>query len=203
MTTTKNGLARPKPFPRPKRVRHAPNATIQPVDTVEWVDRSRLQGNIYNPNHVAPPELRLLKLSILEDGWTQPIVVRPLDDTDGGLLEIVDGFHRWHVSGDPEVLAMTQGMVPTVRLRPADEAHQRMSTIRHNRARGTHHVLKMADIVCDLIDVQKLAIPEVMARLEMEEEEVDRLYDRGNKLKRGSADGFNKGWIPGGHTGDR
>ena len=60
----------------------------QPLDKITWIDRDKLKPNNYNPNKVAPPELKLLKISILEDGWTQPIVVNP-DYT------IVDGFHRW------------------------------------------------------------------------------------------------------------
>src|SRR5258708_4407167 len=77
----------------------------QPIGHVHWVKRSLLRANDYNPNHVAPPELALLKVSIMEDGWTQPIVIRKD-------YEIVDGFHRWTVSGDPEVSALTDGMVP-------------------------------------------------------------------------------------------
>ncbi len=161
----------------------------QPVNTVEWVPREQLRQNLYNPNHVAPIELELLKISILEDGWTQPIVAR----MDG---EVVDGFHRWLVSADPAIFAMTEGKVPVVRLRDIEREHQIMSTIRHNRARGTHAVLKMADIVRYLVDNQGLSYEDVMARLQMEHEEVDRLYDRGGMTKRGSKEAFNNGWVP-------
>jgi ParB-like chromosome segregation protein Spo0J len=68
----------------------------QPISNVQWIDRELLQANDYNPNHVASPELRLLAQSILESGWTQPIVARSVDN---GRYEIVDGFHRWTVSG--------------------------------------------------------------------------------------------------------
>lgn len=161
----------------------------QPLMAVEWVDRNTLNPNDYNPNHVAPPELELLKTSILEDGWTQPIVARP----DG---TIVDGFHRWTVSADPKIGAMTEGKVPVVRVAHDDPAHLRMSTIRHNRARGSHAVLKMADIIRDLIDSGGMTPEEVMRRLGMEDEEVERLYDRGGMLKRGSKEAFNGGWVP-------
>ena len=70
---------------------------IQPLNNIQWVDRETLKPNNYNPNKVAPPELKLLKVSILEDGWTQPIVINS-DNT------IVDGFHRWTVSDDKDVL---------------------------------------------------------------------------------------------------
>jgi ParB-like chromosome segregation protein Spo0J len=198
MTTTTKAKRTTK-----KGIRTAITLDQQPVSTVVWIKRDQLLANNYNPNHVAPPEMRLLKLSILEDGWTQPIVARPIssntDGSDVGMAsmtyEIVDGFHRWTVSGDPEVLAMTGGLVPVVILNAADEAHQQMSTIRHNRARGQHYVVKMADIVHDLIVNRGCTIPDVMERLQMEEEEVERLLDRGDKLKRGAADGFNKAWT--------
>ena len=130
----------------------------QPVSSVEWTDPKTLRANFYNPNHVAPPELELLKLSILEDGWTQPIVARE----DG---EIVDGYHRFYLAThDREVAALTKGMVPVVRLTPRSNADQMMSTIRHNRARGTHGVLKMADIVRRLSVEFKLPESEIMHR---------------------------------------
>lgn len=135
-----------------------------------WVDRDSLRPNDYNPNAVAPPELRLLKISIIEDGWTQPIVCNP-DNT------IVDGFHRWTVSGSKEIRSLTGGKVPVVYVSPKDAASQKMSTIRHNRARGTHAVLKMADIVESMIQ-EKLSMEEICERLQMEKEEVVRLANR-------------------------
>lgn len=160
----------------------------QPIDAVEWVARDELHANGYNPNHVAPPELKLLKLSILEDGWTQPIVALP----DG---EIVDGFHRWTIAADAKVAALTDGRVPVVRISP-DAAQQRMATIRHNRARGTHAVVPMADIVAELVELG-IERTEIMRRLGMDGEEVDRLVERGVMTKRGSADDFGRAWKPG------
>lgn len=161
----------------------------QPVNSVRWVHRDELKANSYNPNHVAPPEKRLLKISILEDGWTMPIVVR----SD---MEIVDGFHRWSVSADKEIYELTNGLVPIVELRPSKSLEdQKMSTIRHNRARGTHHVVKMSEIVESLYS-NGLTTDEISARLQMDEEEVSRLLDRGDMLKRGSRPDFNLGWVP-------
>lgn len=162
----------------------------QPVSTVIWVLAKELRANSYNPNFVARPELELLKLSIMEDGWTQPIVAR----RDG---EIVDGFHRFHLaSTDKEVAALTGGLVPVVWLRPADEAHQMMSTIRHNRARGQHAILKMGDIVRKLAHDFRVPEEDIMRRLGMEDEEVDRLIDSRGMIARGSAEGFANGWQP-------
>lgn len=160
----------------------------QPVSNVKWIPRERLKANSYNPNHVAPPERRLLKISLLEDGWTAPIVVR----SD---MEIVDGFHRWTVSADKAVYAMTNGFVPVVFLDESKSlSDQMMSTIRHNRARGTHHVVKMSEIVESLAS-DGLTDDEIASRLQMESEEVSRLLDKGNMLKRGSREEFNRGWI--------
>jgi ParB-like chromosome segregation protein Spo0J len=142
----------------------------QPISKVQWLDRDQLRPNDYNPNRVAPPELRLLKISILEDGWTQPIVANPD-------MEIVDGFHRWTVAGDDEVAALTGGKVPVVITMPRDEAQQRMATIRHNRARGTHGVLDMSKIIQGMVEAG-VSQQEIMARLEMEAEEVVRLAMR-------------------------
>lgn len=161
----------------------------QPVDSLKWVHRDTLEANDYNPNHVPPAEKRLLKISLLEDGWTQPIVI----GSDG--KTIIDGFHRWSLSADKEVAAMTDGLVPVVQLIPVDAAHQKMSTIRHNRARGSHYVLRMSDIVESLINEEDLSYNEVAERLQMDREEVERLYDHGNMVRRGGKEGFNKGWI--------
>jgi ParB-like chromosome segregation protein Spo0J len=166
----------------------------QPVNKVQWVPRDKLRANAYNPNSVAPPELDLLKISIMEDGWTQPIVARKD-------FEIVDGFHRWTVAGHPEIAALTDGHVPVVFLDDAvDAQHQMMSTIRHNRARGSHSVLKMADIVTEL-KVQGLTDEQIQDRLKMEDEEVERLVDQANMVERTGGDrAFNKGWVPKGST---
>jgi ParB-like chromosome segregation protein Spo0J len=142
----------------------------QPVNRVQWVHRDNLKPNRYNPNAVAPPEMKLLKISILEDGWTQPIVT-----LENG--EIVDGFHRWTVSGDVEVYRKTGGYVPIVVISPGDKASQQMATVRHNRARGTHAVLKMADIVSGMI-AEGMSMNEICERLQMEDEEVIRLANR-------------------------
>lgn len=139
----------------------------QPLSRITWIHRDELKPNNYNPNKVAPPELKLLKISIQEDGWTQPIVA----NAD---MTIVDGFHRWTVSGHKEIFALTDGLVPVVVLNPTDENQKRMATIRHNRARGTHGVLEMSDIVTDMVN-NGLSGEEIMERLMMEKDEVVRL----------------------------
>ena len=162
----------------------------QPVNSVEWVKVEKLSANDYNPNHVAPPELQLLKTSILKSGWTQPIVINKA-------YEIIDGFHRWLLaSKDKDVQNMTDGKVPTVMIKEIDREEQMMSTVRHNRARGKHAVLKMSDLVRELIDERGMSEDEVGNLLQMEYEEIERLYDDTGMINRGSEDDFNKGWVP-------
>lgn len=173
-------------------------APDQPISRVVWMPRERLRANDYNPNHVAPPELRLLKLSIIENGWTQPIVARPAEVLpDGSDHEIVDGFHRWTVAAHDEIHVLTGGLVPVVVITP-DPATQRMATIRHNRARGTHAVIRMADIVIALSKDMGLTPEEIGDRLQMEPEEIKRLILRGDMRVRGRGEGgFSKGWVAG------
>lgn len=162
----------------------------QPISRVEWHPRESLSANDWNPNRQAPPEKKLLKVSILENGWTQPIVARVADD---GSFQIVDGYHRWLVSEDADVAALTGGLVPVVFLQKTDDAVARLATVRHNRARGTHYVVPMADIVSDLLDT--MTPEEIGRRLGMDSEEVDRLSDRGSMTKRGRGNGFKKAWT--------
>ena len=162
----------------------------QPVSRVTWVDREQLKPNGYNPNAVAPPEMRLLKISIMEDGWTQPIVINP-DYT------IVDGFHRWTASADPKVRDLTGGLVPVVLIKPKDAESQQMATIRHNRARGTHAVLAMADIVESMVH-SGMSMEEIMHRLQMEREEVVRLAMRKGipQTEIITMADWSKAWVP-------
>jgi len=129
-------------------------------------------------------------VSITEDGFTQPIVTLPD-------LTIVDGFHRYSVSADPRLAQHYAGMVPVVMIE-ADPVHRQMSTIRHNRARGTHAVLPMADIVRGMVD-DGVNQADIMRRLGMEDEEIDRLINRAgmpSRMARQATD-FGKSWVPG------
>lgn len=162
----------------------------QPISEVEWVDPSTLRANDYNPNHVFGPELDLLRLSILEDGWTQPIVAR----SDG---QIVDGFHRWHLgSTDSEIRRVSGGKVPVVRVADKKTLADRMiSTVRHNRARGQHGILRMGDIVRALRD-EGLTSEEIERRLGMESEERERLAELRGSPELAGKDSFGRGWVP-------
>jgi ParB-like chromosome segregation protein Spo0J len=116
-----------------------------PVSSVIWVPADLVQANDYNPNSVAPPEMRLLELSIEQDGYTQPIVTWLRDD---GVYEVVDGFHRHRVG--KEKLKLSHLPVVVINSDRQEKSDRIASTIRHNRARGKHAVSAMSDIVQEL-----------------------------------------------------
>lgn len=125
----------------------------EPVDCVLWVKSDKVQANDYNPNSVAPPEMRLLEQSIKADGYTQPIVVFP-DPQEDRDYTVIDGFHRNRVGKECKVIReRVRGYLPVVEIRSsqADIKDRMAATIRHNRARGVHGVLPMVDIVAELI----------------------------------------------------
>ena len=140
-----------------------------PLDSLQWVDRNRLTANDYNPNRVTDDYLQLLIQSILTNGWTLPIVVRP-DYT------IIDGFHRWTVAGREPLKSLLGGKVPVVIVAHDSEADDMFGTITHNRARGTHLLEPMKAIVQKLIAEGK-TVREISKQMGMKPEEVFRLSD--------------------------
>lgn len=142
---------------------------LAPLSTLEWVDRKLLKPNDYNPNKVSKENLKLLTQSILTNGWTLPIVARP-DYT------IIDGFHRWTVSGEEPLLSMLEGKVPVVKVSHEDASEDIYGTVTHNRARGTHLLEPMKAIVKRLLNEGK-TIQEIGRQLGMRPEEVFRLSD--------------------------
>jgi quercetin dioxygenase-like cupin family protein len=124
-----------------------------PVYDVKRVPIEKVTANDYNPNSVAPPEMALLETSIWEDGYTQPVVV--VYDRENDQYVVVDGFHRYCILRDSKrVYEREKGMLPVVVL--DKEIHDRMaSTIRHNRARGTHNIELMSTIVSELVEMGK------------------------------------------------
>lgn len=140
-----------------------------PLSTLQWVDRDRVKPNDYNPNKVSKQNLELLKQSILTNGWTLPIVVRP-DFT------IIDGFHRWTVAGEEPLKSMLEGKVPVVIVEHKDKAGNIYGTVTHNRARGTHLLEPMKAIVRELMGEGK-SVEEIGKQLGMRTEEIFRLSD--------------------------
>lgn len=140
-----------------------------PLFTLQWVKRSVVKPNDYNPNKVSKQNLELLKQSILTNGWTLPIVVRPD-------MTIIDGFHRWTVAGEEPLYSMLDGKVPVVIVNHNDKAGNIYGTVTHNRARGTHLLEPMKAIVKELIGEGK-SVDEIGKQLGMKPEEVFRLSD--------------------------
>ncbi len=121
-----------------------------PVYNVKAVPLEKIRPNSYNPNAVAPPEMALLELSIWEDGYTMPVVCYYLPDED--IYEIVDGFHRYTILKTSErIREREKGLLPVVVI-DKDESNRMASTIRHNRARGSHSIELMSNIVKELTD---------------------------------------------------
>jgi ParB-like chromosome segregation protein Spo0J len=120
-----------------------------PVYGVQAVPIQKIRANAYNPNSVAPPEMKLLETSIWEDGYTMPVVCYHLPEED--IYEIVDGYHRYTVLlTSKRIFEREGGMLPVVTINK--EISNRMaSTIRHNRARGTHSIELMTNIVAELV----------------------------------------------------
>lgn len=140
-----------------------------PLSTLRWIDRWDVKPNDYNPNVVSKQNLELLKQSILTNGWTLPIVVRPD-------MTIIDGFHRWTVAGEEPLKSMLDDKVPVVIVDHKDKAGNIYGTVTHNRARGTHLLGPMKAIVKELMNEGK-TVEEIGKQLGMKPEEIFRLSD--------------------------
>lgn len=143
----------------------------EPVENIKWVKQDAVEGNDYNPNEVATPEMDLLHKSIKEDGYTQPIVTYGVDD---GTFEVVDGYHRMLIGKTrDDIRARLNDHVPvTVIDKPLEE--RMSSTIRHNRARGTHQIRDMSSLVAELYE-RGWDDERICTELGMELDEVIRL----------------------------
>jgi ParB-like chromosome segregation protein Spo0J len=164
----------------------------EPVDFVRWVPTDQVHANDYNPNTVAPPEMELLRLSIMADGYTQPVVTNQEDDR----RVVVDGFHRNRVAREcPEVTERIHGYLPVVQIRAeqTDRGARIASTIRHNRARGKHHVNAMSDIVVELKS-RNWTDERIGRELGMEPDEVLRLCQVAGLAELFADDDFSASW---------
>lgn len=126
---------------------------LSPVYNVKAVPIEKVKANDYNPNAVAPPEMALLETSIWEDGYTQPVVT--YYDKENDLYIVVDGFHRYlTIKNSKRINERERGLLPVVVINK--ELGDRMaSTIRHNRARGSHNIDLMSNIVSELVEMGK------------------------------------------------
>jgi ParB-like chromosome segregation protein Spo0J len=167
----------------------------EPVDCVLWVKNDSVHANDYNPNSVAPPEMELLRLSISNDGYTQPIVSM---DNNNGTREVIDGFHRNRVGKECEdIQKRVHGYLPVVTIRESqsDKNNRVASTIRHNRARGKHKVESMSEIVVDL-KKRNWSDEKISKELGMDRDEVLRLCQISGLIELFSDKEFSMGWVP-------
>lgn len=174
----------------------------EPVDLVQWVKNSEVVANDYNPNKVAPPEMQLLEVSIINDGYTQPIVT--FHNTEAGKEEVVDGFHRSRVGKESKIVgARVMGYLPVVSIRQEKQgkAERIASTIRHNRARGKHQVSAMSEIVIELKN-RNWANKRIANELGMDEDEILRLCQISGLEGMFKDADFNKAWVSDGCTDD-
>jgi ParB-like chromosome segregation protein Spo0J len=163
----------------------------EPVDFVRWVKNPTVHANDYNPNSVAPPEMKLLEHSISQDGYTQPIVAWPNDG-----YEVVDGFHRHRVGKESELIqSRIKGYLPIVILKESqyDKNDRVAATIRHNRARGKHKVDSMSDIVVDL-KRRNWSSEKIGKELGMDKDEVLRLCQVSGLIEMFSDKEFSDAW---------
>lgn len=166
----------------------------EPVDLVQWVPGADVVANSYNPNTVAPPEMDLLRLSIISDGYTQPIVV----NREATGYEVVDGFHRSKVGREKgPVRESIHGFLPVVQIREdRGGVRDRMaSTIRHNRARGKHGIAQMSSIVTELTR-RGWSSQKIGAELGMDADEVLRLKQITGLADLFKDQEFSRAWEP-------
>lgn len=164
----------------------------EPVDLILWVKNDDVVANDYNPNNVAPPEMELLKTSILSDGYTQPIVTFPENEIN----TVIDGFHRSRVGKESdEVKKRVHGYVPITIIRPTqeDKGDRMASTIRHNRARGKHRIDGMSEIVLEL-KRRNWSDNKIAKNLGMDSDEILRLCQISGLREMFQGDEFSKAW---------
>lgn len=164
----------------------------EPVDYVQWVKNDIIEANDYNPNVVAPPEMKLLSVSIEKDGYTQPIVSWRTNEH----YEVVDGFHRYTVGkNEKKVNDKIYGYLPLVVLNDerSDRGDRISSTIRHNRARGKHTIKGMSDIVLEL-KRRNRSNAWISKNLGLDEDEILRLCQITGLSELFSDQEFSKSW---------
>ena len=163
-----------------------------PVYNIKRVPVDKIQANSYNPNHVAPPEMKLLYKSILEDGYTMPIVCYYLENVDK--YEIVDGFHRYTVLKKHKDIYEREGGCLPVSVINKPISDRMASTIRHNRARGSQDVELMTNIVTELVE-SGCSDRWIMKNIGMDADELLRLKQLSGLATIFKDKEFSKAWV--------
>ncbi|MGL1881455.1 IbrB-like domain-containing protein [Proteus mirabilis] len=170
----------------------------EPTDCVLWIKQQQIIANDYNPNVMSPTEKRLLETSLVKDGYTQPVVVLPIQQSKNkpSQWQVVDGYHRYLLSKKNSLNKRINGYLPITILDVESHtmADQMAATIRHNRARGQHQVAAMSDIVRDLSRLgwndQKIG-----DELGMSQDEVLRLKQISGLAELFSEHDFSEAWT--------
>ncbi len=172
----------------------------EPVDCVLWVESKNVIANDYNPNEVAPPEMKLLEHSIRHDGYTQPIVTALYDqigkEAEKDTREVIDGFHRSRVGKESEyVSSRMMGYLPVVTIKNdrTQKTDRMAATVRHNRARGQHKVDSMSEMVLEL-KKRNWSDKKIGKELGMEPDEVLRLAQVSGLAEAFADHKFNEAW---------
>ncbi|MGV9668661.1 ParB N-terminal domain-containing protein [Nocardia niigatensis] len=165
-------------------------AGANPIDHIQWVPADTLDPNVWNPNRVHKPELRLLERSLLQTGWLQPLMVNP-DRI------IIDGFHRWRLSQDSKAVQKRwKGRVPVAVL-DVDRPTAMLMTIRINRAKGSHAAVEMSAIVHELLEVHHMEPEQIAAEIGGTRAEVDLLAQDGVFTARKISEwAYSPAWYP-------
>lgn len=171
---------------------HRAHPLDQPIDRVRWVKIEEVEANDYNPNSVASKEMNLLYTSILHDGYTQPIVT--IRDKERSKYVIIDGFHRYFTAkSNPDILDRNKGRLPIVVL-DKDINDRMASTVRHNRARGSHSVNGMSNMVFKMLD-NGWSDERICKHLGMDAEELLRLKHITGFSKLFDNTEYSKAWV--------
>lgn len=163
-----------------------------PVYNVISVPIQKIKANAYNPNSVAPPEMKLLYQSIKEDGYTMPIVCYYIAEKDE--YEIVDGYHRYRTMLEhKDIYDRENGCLP-VTIIDKDISNRMASTIRHNRARGSHSIELMVNIVADLVE-SGMSDAWILKNIGMDAEELLRLKQLSGLQSLFKDKEFSNAWV--------
>jgi ParB-like chromosome segregation protein Spo0J len=164
-----------------------------PVYAVRRIPVEMIRANAYNPNTVAPPEMKLLRKSIWEDGYTMPIVCYYDENADE--YEVVDGYHRYLIGRDDVAIREREGGYLPVSVIDKPLTDRMASTIRHNRARGTHSIELMTNIVADLVE-SGMGDVWIMKNIGMDADELLRLKQISGLASLFEGREFSHSWEP-------
>lgn len=163
-----------------------------PVYNIHRIPIEKIQANAYNPNSVAPPEMKLLYKSILKDGYTMPIVCYHIPETD--TYEIVDGYHRYLTMLQHKDIFDREGGCLPVSVIDKPLSDRMASTIRHNRARGSHSIELMTNIIAELVE-SGMSDAWIMKNIGMDAEELLRLKQISGLAALFKDKEFSKSWT--------